>query len=492
MADCLRLVDTTVLGIGDEQRDITTISPDYTLLMIGVTGDARLKETLARVFITSGFNRAHDLVSHILLANPSNTVITSNFDTALENCLSDHHSGAGIQLSVGSLSCALEDLFAKRRLVKVHGCATRPSSIIVTLKEEHRTLGEWINLEEFGFGFMQPWPQLMDKLMERPILFLGYSGRDNFYRYIRNSKTPRRLFWLLRDSGTGFAGEPPATFFEGDAPQSVDVTLATGDLCDLPPLLNCALRERAPEASVRFAGFLPQQWDDSAVLALLSLVTYLLPQTAAVLLQRLRYRLAESSVNHQAFVQVGIRIANAVGDRKACLSFMEEALARARQTGEEQMSCLLSTHVGICHLDLGDYSSAFEHMQFVHERASTLPFEVRALNLFHLGELYSSASRWDLAEQCYEKSLELCRLTGDLYFEAQAYNSLGNLHRQQLHVTEAMRYYRRSLEIKECLGEEKLLANTLNNLATMCMQEGAHEEAMSFLKRELGELGDAL
>ena len=83
--------------------------------------------------------------------------------------------------------------------------------------------------------------------------------------------------------------------------------------------------------------------------------------------------------------------------------------------------------------------------------------------LWKLGIAYHRQGQWEEAEDCYQKSLEICREAGDRGGEGRTLINLGGLYSQQDRLEDAEECYQKSVEIcreaGDCVGEGALLTN---------------------------------
>jgi NAD-dependent SIR2 family protein deacetylase len=94
------------------------------------------------------------------------TIITTNYDRLFEQCY-----GNKIRVAIDNVDIQyLQE--AKVELFKIHGCITRPASIIITHKDYTNFTKSYIDETNY-------WSVVKARIITRPILFLGYGLKDD-------------------------------------------------------------------------------------------------------------------------------------------------------------------------------------------------------------------------------------------------------------------------------------------------------------------------
>ena len=130
----------------------------FELLMERCPDHAKIRQILANLFSSRNPNPIHDTLSQLVTSGMVHSIITTNYDLALEEVLigtplTKVVSESDVPATVG------------RVYFKIHGCAGTPDSMIFSLKHE---------------SAMPNWKQgLLEKLIENKVLLIiGYSGFD--------------------------------------------------------------------------------------------------------------------------------------------------------------------------------------------------------------------------------------------------------------------------------------------------------------------------
>lgn len=454
-------------GFQNERKNLSYVSPDYCLLLLSIANKKSIIDYISSLFATKSFSKAHSAIIHLLLANPTNTLISCNFDTCFESCIEKHRVNNQIKTTIEPPPP--NKLFDDRYFIKIHGCAKTPNTIIAILTDEYCQHSGWLNFGEIRVTILNPWLSLMEKIIERPIVFLGYSGNDNFFRYLINLKSKKEFYWLLYKYGSKREKD---ILSEHDSDKNTVIKVAFGDLGNISsffPIEFAEFRGNEEPFKNKFIDFLPKSPDYSVFLSFLTLLSLLLPNTAFHLFKENEALLTKRFTNNYILVDVASFIYHSKGDRIASLQNYLNGLDIAERNNDRSRKYFYFTNIGISYVDMGDYSEAFKRLKYVYDNYndSDMPQIVRALNDFHLGELYAAANEFELARKFYEESLKLFELEGLLQHQSCVYNSLGNLYKLQLNLDKAIEYFNKSIDIKRRLGEERTLANTLNNLSSI-------------------------
>ncbi|SDJ00676.1 SIR2 family protein [Alteribacillus bidgolensis] len=127
-----------------------------------------LKYTIKKIFdeLISEFDINTNMYQSELLAlkdlNP-HAIITTNYDQLLEKIFPEYKVVVGQQVILNSESTNIG------HLLKIHGCTTKPEEIIISSQDYKKFSEEQKYLSA----------KLLTYFMEHPIVFLGYSIRDN-------------------------------------------------------------------------------------------------------------------------------------------------------------------------------------------------------------------------------------------------------------------------------------------------------------------------
>lgn len=136
-------------------------------------GISPFKLALAEYFIAPNFPEENSELKVLKNAAVKNIagVITTNYDRLLENIFDDY------KVYIGQEELIFSNIYEVGEIYKIHGCCTKPESIIINTKDY--------------IGFLDKSAYLTAKLLtiflEHPIIFMGYSISDENVRNILES-----------------------------------------------------------------------------------------------------------------------------------------------------------------------------------------------------------------------------------------------------------------------------------------------------------------
>jgi tetratricopeptide (TPR) repeat protein len=147
-----------------------------------------VEDRLSPLFLIASPSYYHYRIAQLLGNKLVPEVITTNFDDLLERAYRELRTQ---NPSMPELCVVVESndsyLAESPRLIKFHGCATRPRSIALTLAQVGKGLDEWKKRH------------LMRAASTYPFLFIGYSDRDKDISPILSSIT-NNWIWLFHDA----------------------------------------------------------------------------------------------------------------------------------------------------------------------------------------------------------------------------------------------------------------------------------------------------
>jgi hypothetical protein len=163
-------------GLLDERRNVLD-QASYLQLRLG--GPEKLQQAVTTIIRDSGQN--YSLTHGLLASLPAREAITTNYDRLFEaawaSAAAEPSSGAAQVRVVEDTSIIPRPIQpnARRWLLKLHGCVTRPTDIVLTRESYIRYHNQYAALE----GILQA------TLLTRHLLFVGFSLRDdNFIRIL--------------------------------------------------------------------------------------------------------------------------------------------------------------------------------------------------------------------------------------------------------------------------------------------------------------------
>jgi tetratricopeptide (TPR) repeat protein len=151
-----------------------------------------------------------------------------------------------------------------------------------------------------------------------------------------------------------------------------------------------------------------------------------------------------------------------------------------------QEGARIYNHLGSIYRSLGRKELAFRHL----EQASVLAREAadpveEAWSLNHLGRLYASMGEKERASTYYEEVLTRARASNERILEGAALNNLGWVYSAWGKKHLERKYYEEALTIFREVGDRKGEASTLNNLGRVAEDTGDYEQAQRLYQEAL-------
>lgn len=412
--------------------------------------------------------RGHPNAWHGLLAAALGAgccVITTNFDTLIEQACDA--LGARYRTVVGT---AVEGgVAAQSTLFKIHGSIGGDALQSVALA-----------VRQVGHGLSIPQTRLLQALVEnRPLLVLGYSGRDDFdiLPALLNVQRTAPGLWVVHERGTAVRPVAGPARRRSDArpaiqcarawPGSLDLLLGeTSEMLDVlrPRRGFGRLRRASPDAPPGVEPWLPDP-EAAAVAVLYALVearafelaTQVFQHTtksrpssriliaravvlekygtdlraAAAVARKARTVSKSEPADIRALVldQSGV-IARRRGLHRLALRFYDQALKIARPSNSpEWLLVQIRSHRAVALEYLDRRADALrEHRRVASYEQRTGDLRGYAKSLNNIGIVYMNQRQWKPAIAALEQSCALKRDLGDPRGIAQSLHNLGKLH----------------------------------------------------------------
>jgi tetratricopeptide (TPR) repeat protein len=116
-----------------------------------------------------------------------------------------------------------------------------------------------------------------------------------------------------------------------------------------------------------------------------------------------------------------------------------------------------------------------------------------ATYLLKKGRIHSKENRFGLANQNFNRSIDIFREISDQHGEAEALHNLGNIAYEKIDYQAAQEYYKECLEIRRELNDRRGEGETLNNLGNIAYERNDDQTAREYydkslrIKRELDD-----
>ncbi len=138
-------------------------------------------------FLKAEPNLVHQtLVTALLMNRLRGIMVTTNYDTCLEKVLRQH-GASHVVWTQDDMPRSIGTIARKWAIIKPHGCATRPSSVVLAISREAR-------------GLSRQFARVLGQALNRRVVCLvGYSaGEPDLYPFLVGSHL-RRIFVVARD-----------------------------------------------------------------------------------------------------------------------------------------------------------------------------------------------------------------------------------------------------------------------------------------------------
>lgn len=146
-----------------------------------------MKKIFPDYFLDGTPTHYHYAISEMLLSGKVSYVITTNFDNLIEIAYHDISSKKAKSKKLNVVYDESKRLQPKSpNLIKIHGCATAPHSLVFNLTHVGKGLAEWKK-------------SMLSKLSANPFIFLGYSDRDKDITPIL-AQLSNKWLWLCHNS----------------------------------------------------------------------------------------------------------------------------------------------------------------------------------------------------------------------------------------------------------------------------------------------------
>lgn len=111
--------------------------------------------------------------------------------------------------------------------------------------------------------------------------------------------------------------------------------------------------------------------------------------------------------------------------------------------------------------------------------------EIKAEIFKQIGNIRSKQSRFEEAQEAYEKSINILVRLGKSLEVGDIYNKIGFNCFEVGNFTKAKEYYDQALKISEELGNRRLLSDVLNNIGILMSVTGNKEQAIEYYSKSI-------
>ncbi|MCA1620276.1 MAG: tetratricopeptide repeat protein [Acidobacteria bacterium] len=194
------------------------------------------------------------------------------------------------------------------------------------------------------------------------------------------------------------------------------------------------------------------------------------------------------------YFAAGAHVLNLRQHPRESISWLEAALAAARQLKDRASEGRHSGNLGIVYKNLGEMRRAIEF----HEQALVVFREIgdrhgEGYVLGNLGNAYQDLGESQRAVEFHEQALAVSRETGDRRSEGHDLGSLGIAYKNLGETRRAIEFYEQALAVSRETGDRRSEGATLGNLGVAHKELGELQRAVNFYEQQLTivrEIGD--
>ncbi|MCU0498345.1 MAG: tetratricopeptide repeat protein [Anaerolineae bacterium] len=173
-----------------------------------------------------------------------------------------------------------------------------------------------------------------------------------------------------------------------------------------------------------------------------------------------------------------------LGDKLRALTYYEQALPLRKSVGDRGGEAATLNNIGMVYADLGDKQQALIYYeQALSSSRAVGDRRGEAATLTNMGLLYSDLGDNPRALIYYEQALPLMRAVGDRSGEAVTLNNIGMVYDNFGVKQRALPYYKQAISLSQAVGDHRGEAATLNNIAAIYLQEGNLTQAAATLRQ---------
>jgi len=442
-------------------------------------------------------NGSHLALAALARAGSVRAIVTTNFDRVLEAAFARAAAPLDVHFRAEHFEGLAADLARLSRpgapcqLLKIHGSAEDPSSLVDTLSQRKRglpsaTTGCIRHLLRFGH-----W------------LFLGSSGADleadPGYLHLRGDRDEARGFtWLVQEGKEPLSavartrelyGDKARILF-GELPVWVEELgrrLAGGDLPASARLSVAEIAARRAAVALRVdrhaRAWAAERGGRRCAVVLASLLEAVgEPGRAIELLSAVHARTPAEERATGTFAMVAEELGSLYrqrGENERSLEHFRAALRLFEDLGAEQPAIGVRNNMALTLAAQGRYGEALEHFQAARAFAAGRGArEDEAVALHNVALVHGSRGSYREALAMYEEELAIVTELGDEHGRAIVLNSIGDTLARLDRFDEALTRLEESMAILERLGDDHAHARALGNVATVHQMRGEYPEAL--------------
>lgn len=445
-------------------------------------------------------NAVHLRLARLAAAGHLAAIVTTNFDRALEAAFRLVGAPLRVCARAGEFDALAPELEGKSGscvLLKLHGSADDPATLIDTLAQRKRGL---------PVGALSC---LRTLLRSSHWLFLGWSGADldadpGYLGLATACDSARGFTWLYR------GGENPrpsvaricaaygerAAIVHGELPRWLD--RATASLLDAPPSTDVGAdsgelgRQAREQVASHARGWAEQIGRTASALGLADiLVAVGEPHSAIEVLRAALQALPKADREDRDGIMLTCALAGklqGMGEDAEALTLYQGAAGLLDARGDNERAAEARGNAGLIYQARGELTAARSAFEGARRSAEASSDDAkRSVALHNVALVHGLLGEYDEGERLFREEIEILKALGDEPNQAVAYNDLGYLLAEASRFDAAVEVLTKAVRIRERLGNDRGRAMSLGNLAKVHFGRG-DLEAASAIHREVIEI----
>ncbi|HMV99149.1 MAG TPA: sigma 54-interacting transcriptional regulator [Acidobacteriota bacterium] len=161
----------------------------------------------------------------------------------------------------------------------------------------------------------------------------------------------------------------------------------------------------------------------------------------------------------------------------------ERAIEHWSQTKDRNLLGIAYNNLADAQLGIGEWQRAETSLKMAFDLATGINKRTESVVLDTLGELYLRQGRFQDAERCVRRAIELALETGIKSIEAMGWETLGDVFLAQNRVDDALVQFQHTLQLNSKIGRLVDIPGTYLRLATGYLQRSDIDKAADYLKQ---------
>jgi tetratricopeptide (TPR) repeat protein len=420
-------------------------------------------------------NANHFLISRLIKEGYVSEVLTTNFDTFLEDALRTDGAKASIFWDEKQFIEFEKGKDISTFIGKIHGSVDNPSSMRFTFN----TISQKTLLQS-RFEFFS---HFFDRV-DRDIVFLGYSCSDEFdiNIFIKKIQTSANIIYVRHTNDEDFVIKPLSYPFERY--NGYTVVSNTNEI----------VRELCTEFGYKCQkNFNTKKWkpvmsnwcDSIPIGAKYYFLGRILSDMADTESSKaiLEKGLKNAEEYERAHIENTLtRVALMESDYDSAKKHLQKSLPIFKRYNEKARVGESLFRLGQIEKRIGNYKDARKRFEETLNVCKEIDYSIGASrSLLEIGMLYRRTGNLEDAEEKYKESLAISEGIGDLYGISSSLHELGFVNRIKGNLDTAEGYLLRTLDIRTKMGNKHDLATSKGELALVLMRKHNYPSAQVLL-----------